>query len=122
MAAIAYDIQGGTFWSTSPVIYFANPRLFMGYSKFRLDKIFAPDTTTDNTDWTFHIALHQSGTLVTQWMVLKKANIGTWYNFRQANGNLHHPYNVQLSVAARFYPSTQLGYGRLFQGDLQYQD
>lgn len=39
--AIVNDIQGGPFWSTSPIIWFQTYRPFNGYSRFRLDKIFS---------------------------------------------------------------------------------
>lgn len=117
--AIVNDIQGGPFWATSPIIWFQTYRPFNGYSRFRLDKIFSPvGPTTDTSNWEFRVGLHKDGTQVTQSLSLRYGDVGKWFNFRQTNGNLHHPVGVTLAIVARFVPATQNGYGQHFQGDL----
>lgn len=120
--AVANDIQGGPFWATSPVIWFQSYRSFNGYSRFRLDKIFDGTGAIDNRDWEFRVGLHDGTNQVTQSLSLRKANIGTWYNFRRPDGGLHHPVGVSLAVIARFVPSELYGYGQHFQGDLEYSN
>lgn len=120
--AIAYDIEGGPFWATSPLIWFQSYRTFNGYSRFRLKRIVDTSRLNDNSNWELRVGLHNGDDQVTQSLSLRKENLGNWYNFRRTDGGLHHPTGARLAVIARFIPDQHYGYGRIFIGDLEYSN